>query len=70
MLLSFLREGHVEFSHPTYSGSETSGSIVVTLLLRGSVTSKKLTVTVELFDNTASSSGGRRKRCATLSCNN
>ena len=68
MIFLFLGKVRVEFSHSTYNGSESSGSIVVTLMLRGGRTSEDLIVAVKLSDISASSSKG--SRCVTFSLTN
>ena len=43
----------VQFSQNTYSGSETSGTVHVMLLLRGGTSTSDITVTVMLSDISA-----------------
>ena len=47
----------VQFSQTIYSGSETSGSVHIMLLLRGGTSASDITVTVMLSDISAK---GRR----------
>ena len=47
----------VQFSQTIYSGSETSGNVIIMLLLRGGTSASDITVTVMLSDISAK---GRR----------
>jgi len=50
----------VQFSQSTFSGSEESGSISVTLLLEEGTSTTDITVTVIPFDQTPVSAEGKR----------
>ena len=55
----------VEFDQMIYSGSEASGIISVTLLLRGGTSSYNISVTVMLSDQTPVSAEGKKSVCYT-----
>ena len=50
----------VEFSQPNYSVTESSGNLVVTLLLRKSISDNEITVTVKPSDQSPLSAEGKK----------
>ena len=49
----------VEFSKPTFSGSETTGAVPVTLMLGGGTSASVISVTVTPFDQSPVSAEGK-----------
>ena len=49
----------VEFSKPTFSGSEITGAVPVTLMLRGGTSASAISVTVTPFDQSPVSAEGK-----------
>ena len=61
----FIADLRVEFSDTTYTGSEQSGVVPVTLVLRGGTSTSDITVTVIPSDQSPVSAEG--KRCVSQS---
>ena len=49
----------VQFSKSTFSGSETSGAVAVTLMLAGGTSASAITVIVTPFSQSSSSAEGK-----------
>ena len=65
-IFCFYTELMVEFSDPSYTSSESSGNIPVTLLLRGGTSAIDITVTVTPSDRSPVSAEGKRCVCPTM----
>ena len=57
----------VAFSQPSYTGSESSGNVTVTLLLQGGSSAVNITVTVMPFDQPLPSATAMGKKCIVIS---